>query len=350
MTDKIKNDSGVVKRFFGLHMVEGVAQYLGEGGEPYRILILEEVLKRMDSTFEGRPVFVGHQEANLERLREQADGYVVKSFFNKSDGKHWAEFIVVSDKGLEAIRNGWRLSNAYKLKQLGQGGRWHAVDYEKTVEMGEYDHLAIVDDPRYSESIILSPEEFQEYNRKKEAELAHLTNSNDKPQKKKGEIKMPIGLNFFKKQKVENSEQVTALEELSIKLPKSGREVDLITLINEADASAQDVGFANGSDKVKVGDKEMNVDDLVKEYNSLCAMKNEWEGEERRKKENSDKEDKEKKENKNEDDKEKKAENSVSKDKKHFDLLMNAGERGMIDGRSVVETSHDRVARGKDRY
>ena len=172
---KIKNASQYPKRFYGLHFAEGCAEYKTAPDKSFMIFIGENAIKNMDATFEGKPVFVGHRDEVTPEMIP--DGHVIKSFFNKADGKTWVEFIVTSDEGLEAISKGWELSNAYKIVRSGAGGRWHGIDYGQEVVEGEYEHLAIVPDPRYEESIVLSPEEFKTYNEQKEAELKKLQNS-----------------------------------------------------------------------------------------------------------------------------------------------------------------------------
>lgn len=194
----INNSKTLPKVYYGLHMAPGVAEYKEPDSKPYRILIGEETIKNMDSTFQGRPVYVQHvDEVNLDKIQIEADGYVVESFFNSIDGKHWVKFIVVSDKGHEAIRNGWRLSNSYIPKRFSGGGLWHGVEYSKEIIDGEYDHLAIVQNPRYDESVILTPEQFKNYNGEKEIELKKIANAKNKETNK-------MKLNLFKKQKIEN--------------------------------------------------------------------------------------------------------------------------------------------------
>ena len=257
----IKNAHTLPKVYFGLHMVEGVAEYKDpkvNNGEPWRILVNEDEIKNMDASFQGRPVYVLHVDAvDLSNIQNEADGYVVRSFYNPADGKHWCEFLVVSDAGHEAIARKWKLSNAYHFRQTAGGGKWHGVDYQKRVMDGEYDHLAIVPNPRYAESIILTPEEFKAYNAEKEIELKRLANSHEE----KGEDSM--NLNFFKKTKVENSEE---LSQMSVTLPKSKREVSVSKLINEADDMAMTGAYANGDHKVKVGEEEMSVNQLVEKH------------------------------------------------------------------------------------
>src|SRR5689334_328672 len=100
---KIENAKTLPKIYYGLHFLPGTAEYREPAKEPYRIFIGEEAIKNMNASFAGRPVYVHHvDEVNLDKIQE-ADGYVVESFYNKNDGKTWAKFIVVSDRAHEAI-------------------------------------------------------------------------------------------------------------------------------------------------------------------------------------------------------------------------------------------------------
>jgi hypothetical protein len=374
---KIHNAKQKPARFFGLHMAEGVAEYREEGQQPYRIFVGEETLKEMDPTYEGCPVYVMHvDEVNLDNLQTEADGYVVKSFFNKADGKHWAEFIIVSDRAHEALRGGWKLSNAYIPKQMGPGGQWHGVDFSKEITDGVYEHLAIVPNPRYMESIVLTPEEFAKYNADKEAELKKLSNS-------QGEKSM---FSLFKKQKVENSAE---LVEMSVVLPKSKIERTVAQLINEADAmehaKKNDDMVAHPESHVLVGKEKMKINDLIKKYQDMCneleVMKKEKE-EKEAVKDDADAAVKEMKKDDDDagaakheeevpavkkvndevpaDDKEalKKtlelAEHEVlemeGKKKNNFEKLKNAEQRARDFEVVRVELSEDKVARGKSRY
>lgn len=347
--------------FYGLHMCAGLAEYQQVEGA-HRILIDEQTIKNMDSTFPGRPVYVHHvDEVKFEDI-QKADGYVVESFFNKADGKHWAKFIVVSDRGHEAIRSGWKLSNAYLIKNTVGGGRWHGLDYDKEVTSGEYEHLAIVPNPRYDESIILTPDQFKEYNQQKEAELIRLKNSIESKEKTMSKF------TFWKKEKVENGAD---LDTMSVILPKSGKAVELSKLINDADEAEEkkdEAKMANGEDKVKVGEEEMTVNSLLEKYNSMCAKKNEDEEKakneaeaeelkkkneeeeaEKLKKENEDEEaEKLKKENEDEVENEDPEEMDEKKQNAFFEKLKNAADN--VTTTKVVETAQDQVARGKSRY
>lgn len=277
---KLKNGAGKPLVFYGLHMVEGVAEYQEPEKEPYRILVGESAIKNMNPSFQGCPVYVDHvDEVDLDNIREEADGYVMESFFNKADGKNWVKFIVVSDRAKEAIKMGWKLSNAYVPTSFAGGGLWHGVEYAKEVMGGEYEHLAIVSNPRYEESVILTPEQFKEHNGEKESELLRLANSKDQ---KKEKVKMKF--NLFKRTKVENS---TDIEGMLVSLPKCKKDVLLTEVIEGYDTVLNMHGYANGDHLVKVGDKdEMSVNDLVKKHMEMCnkmsemeSAKNDGEGE-----------------------------------------------------------------------
>lgn len=225
----VKNASEMPKRYYGLHFYPGVAEYSEPGAKSYRIMLNEATLRQMDDTFTGCPVYVKHKdEVDLKNIQTEADGFVVKSFYNELDGKHWCEFIIVSDKGHQAIRNGWKLSNAYIPEAFGPGGLWNGVEYQKEVTRGKFEHLAIVPDPRYQDANVLTPAEFQAYTDNLRLELKKVANS-----AKRGQ---PM-FEFFKKTKVES----TDISETVVKLPKSGKEVTIAQLINAADIESKDM-------------------------------------------------------------------------------------------------------------
>lgn len=252
-----------------MHFYPGVAEYQEPGKDPYRVFLNEDTLRKMDPTFAGRPIFVEHVdevEDNLDELRKDADGWVVESFYNQADGKHWVKFLVVSELGEKAISNGMRLSNAYVPDgHYRAGGLWNGVSYTKEITGGEFEHLAIVRVPRYEESVIMTPEQFKMYNEEKLVELKRLSNSKDK----KGDSEM--GFKLFKKTKVENA---IDLEGMCVVLPKSGKEITITQLVNDMDemedAKKKNEVMADPSHKVKLHDGSMcNVGELVAKHKEM---------------------------------------------------------------------------------
>ncbi len=381
MTLKLANSKGEV--FYGMHFYPGVAEYAPPNQDPFRIFINEDTIRKMNPTFAGRPIFVEHVDGvddNLDDVKHDADGWVVESFFNQADGKTWAKFIVVSKRGLAAIKNGYRLSNAYVPTAFARGGLWNGVSYEREVTDGQHEHLAIVKNPRYEESQVLTPEQFKEYNQSKQSELTRLANS------KEGETEMK--LNFFKR-KVEKLENGADLQDLSVTLPKSGVEKTIIQLVNEADAAIEQAKaprMANDDDMYMMGNDKMTVGEMAKQFNAMKEemakskanaggtpeqkpdaesldngeelpiddkrpMENE-EDDEKAKKEKADKE-----KMANEADDKAKAEKAkadaaaAAKKKENFDKLANAQERAASTANvAKVEIMADQVQRGKVRY
>lgn len=259
----IKNANGKAERFYGMHFYPGVARYEEPGKEPLTVLVNENTIRKMSPTFCGAPLFVDHVEGiddhNVEINKDASDGWVIRSFYNEADGKTWCEFMVHTKRGLEAIKRGYRLSNAYVPSQYGDGGMWNGVEYDKTVLDGSFEHLAIVMNPRYEESVIMTPEEFKAYNEKQTVELKRLTNSNDKKETK-------MKLNIFKRTKVENS---LDLDGMMVELPKSKQEMSLTKVVEAYDTILNMNGYANGDHMVKVGEEEHSVNDLVKKHMNL---------------------------------------------------------------------------------
>lgn len=340
------------KLYYGLHMAEGTAEYKKSDGA-YRILIRESAIKKMDKTMQGIPVIVNHVDDEIDYKNidhnKDIDGWVVRSFFNKSDGKHWAEFMVTTQRGEDALRQGYRLSNCYIPKQYTNGGEWHGVQYAKEVTDAEYEHLAIVKNPRYPESIVLTPEEFKLYNEKKELELERLANSKDEKvvevPKQNGE-KRKMKFNMFKREKVEKLTNETDIESLVVELPKSKKEYTYEMLVNKSDEAEMKNGFANGEDKVKVGEKDMTVNELVEYFKNSEKEKEEMKNSKGKKNADMDAEKeedpsaKEKKENKKKNSSDEDGEN-------HFEKLKNAADKAQDQ---EVKQIFDGVAIGKKRY
>jgi hypothetical protein len=390
MTVKVLNTKSKPEVYFGLHMVEGLAEYAEPGKDPYRIYIGEDAIKNMNPSFQGKPVYVDHvdgvDDQDLEIEAELA-GVVVRSFFNKSDGKNWTEFVVFTDEAKKAIRQGWKLPNAYVPTSFAGGGENHGVQYLKEVVAGEYEHLAIVQNPRYEESKILTPEQFKDYNAEKESELVRLANSKETKKENSKMAKLDLKkLNIFKRAKVENGKDGLELAGLMVQLPESGEEMLLTDVILELDTIKNMNGYANGDHMVKVGEDEMSVNDLVKQHMEMCnaqaeaeeAAQNAGEGEPGEDIENDTEEQDISEglgdvgdrggdasldnEEDDEEDKKKKAaakKNSAGKPKTEAEKaaarkaalkLQNARDRGDQEQTAVVDLGSDKVARGKARY
>ena len=323
---KFSNASVEPKILYGLHFSDGVAQYKDQD---LMIFVGDKVARKMDVTFAGKPIYVDHVDKVELKDIEKADGFVVESFYNEADGKHWCKMIFVTDEAHDAYAKGYVLSNSYIVKSKAGGGVWHGVDYDEEIMDAEYEHLALVQNPRYAESIILSPEQFKEYNINKKAENERLKNSI-------GDTKM---FKFFKTQKVENSSD---LGEMSVELPLSKMTVSITKLINEADKAEM-----AKKEEVKANKKKKNEEEEAEK------LKKENEEEEESKENEEEELENEEEELENEEEEEekpkmnKKKKNSISNFKKLSNAHISNSEE---DESETIDLAMDQCARGRDLY
>lgn len=359
----MQNSKDFPKRYFARHIKEGLVHYRNKDGEDELYLVKDEALKKMNSSFEGKPIYIRHvDEVNLETMKNDAAGYVVKSFYNEFDGAWWAE-IIADDEAQGYIEKGWAVSNAYLPTELGSGGVYHDIGYKKEVINGEYEHLAIVDNPRYEEAVIMTPEEFKNFNEGRKAELEKLKNSkeNEMTEEEKSQFKAEL-LDSLKNSLADMIKDTVknAMDEKTEEDKKNAADEDHRQLIREiaAISAKGESDFEGGlEEKVKtiigLAEKLGYSEDEAK-HNA----EDEEEDKEEESKENSEEEeDKDSKENESdEDSKENKCSNEEEKEEeekkensKFFSFLHNA--KGNYENKKKsVETMASGLARGKARY
>lgn len=334
MEEEKKNAISYPSIFYAKHMETGLCGYENE-----TILIDGDNLKNMIPTFVGKPVYVHHQEVDLDNLKEQAHGYIVESFYNEIDGWLWVKMLLVDDIAKQAVANGWSVSNAYIPTEWGAGGTHHNVPYDRKIVNGEFTHLAIVPNPRYEEAKILSPDEFKTYQSLKKERLEELHNSLSTKEQKGNTM-----FKFFKnvKQEVSSVDSDTLVEIKNAKGEAS--EVKISEMVdallnakkNESDAKEKDKAEegkeegekVNMGATIRVGNEDMTIGDLVNAYNNMLNAKKNAD-------EEAEKKEKEEKEN--------------SKSVNHFEELKNANSNFKPEV-TTIELSMDKLARGKQRY
>lgn len=374
----LKNEKQMPSRYYARHIKEGLVHYL-ENGKDTLYLVKNEALKKMNKSFEGKPIYVRHVDSvDMERLRETADGYVVKSFYNEFDGAWWAEIMVVSDAGHAAVKKGWAVSNCYSPTEYGDGGVYHDIGYQKEIRNGEYEHLAIVPNPRYEEAVIMTPEDYEKYNEGKQQEINKLKNSKESEMLTQEEMetlvaKVMNSLSEPLKEAVKNAVEAKAEEDKKNAADEDHRklirEIAAVSAKAEGDFSggleekvreiigmAEKLGYSK--DEAGKNSKENECSEEEKKENEAKAEEDKKESED--KANESDKPEEEVKENeaeaedkkedacKNADEEEKKEEEKKENSKGFFSLLKNAKAKSQ-DG-SVTKTMAAGLALGKQRY
>ena len=352
----MKNSKDFPKRYFARHIKEGLVHYRSKDGGDELYLVKDDALKKMNPSFEGKPIYIRHvDEVNTDTMKNDAVGYVVKSFYNEFDGAWWAE-IIADDEAQGYIEKGWAVSNAYLPTELGSGGVYHDINYLKEIKNGEYEHLAIVDNPRYEEAVIMTPDEYKAFNEGRKAELEKLKNSKENEMlsdEDKKEIldSLKNSLADIVKDTVKN-----AIEEKKEEDMKNAEDEDHRQLIREiAAVSAKGEGdFEGGLDEkvreiIKLAEKLGYSKDEAKHN----AEDEEEDKKEEESKENSDEE--EKKEDSEEETKENKCKNEdeekdeeKKENSKFFNFLHNA--KNSNEKSSKVATMASGLALGRKRY
>jgi hypothetical protein len=113
------------------------------------ILLGQVALEKMSVTIRGVPVVIDHQiidPANIEQLKM---GRVADMHYDTEKDLWDAHFVVDDEKAVEKLKAGWGVSTAYRITQSGPGGKYNNVPYDREVLDAVYDHLAIVESPRY---------------------------------------------------------------------------------------------------------------------------------------------------------------------------------------------------------
>jgi len=264
-----RNASQFPRMFYCRHMQPGICGY-----ETDTVLVDTDVLKRMLPTGVGKPVYIHHQDVDLDKLKETAAGYVTEAFYNELDGWGWFKFLAIDDECYQAVANGWSVSTAYIPTKWGAHGTKNNCPYDKEVLDAEFTHLAIVPDPRYEGARIFTPDEFKAYQEGKKRQLEELQNSKTK------------GKPMFKMFKNTRQEVSTVDEDTQIEL-QNGKTVSVAEMINAMKAEKEK---ENSDQMVDVMGEKMPLKELVNKYEKMCAKKNEADDKE---------EDEEKKEKKN---------------------------------------------------
>lgn len=362
--------------FYCRHMQPGTALYQREG----TLLVDTDGMKNLISSVGKRsiPVYLGHQDVDLDSIKEDSVGVVSDSFYNQNDGWAWFKFVIYDDKGHDAIKQGWSVSNAYLPTKKNGSGTKNNVPYKEEILDGQFTHLAIVPDPRYEGAKIFTPEEFIAYQEEKKKQNGQLLNSKEKKSMfkffNKVETNTPTDDSL-----VEVNGELKSWGEIKNALEqeeKSKKQADAKVVINGkemtvAEAAAAYAEIVNKK-KMKKNDESDDADqegDGKKEKIEESGEDKKGEKKNKKMKKNADDEDEEEDCMTNEDEedvdeeeekqmkgnkKEKKnslREVATAKSDEYFETLQNARDKANIVATpQLVETTADKMQRGKDRY
>jgi hypothetical protein len=298
------------------------------------VYISPENLPTIAEKFKGCKIVIEHKEVSEQEAQQEIVGYVNNIYME--DGWAWANFTIHSQEAIEAIDNkGYSTSCAYQAVMKKQGGVKNAVEYEdEVIDIVKDDtitHIALVENPRYNDAIILE------------------NSINNK-------IKNKI-MNIFKfKSEKEGSKELT-LENSLFEI--DGEEMPVSEMVSYyknamAEKKANKCKYANGDDKIDVDGEEMTISELANFYKKNKKKNEEMKEEDKKeneekeedKKENEDKEE-DKKENEDMKEEDKKENEDKEEDKKENEKEEEEEKKGNTMKNSIgVEKGDDLNANG----
>lgn len=117
-------------------------------------LLKKETIDKFVNTFVECPVIIDHKDNITEN---DVVGTIQKIWFSSDDGWFWCSGIITDDKAIKLIENGYNVSCQYRIIDYADNdeGKLHnANPYDKEILNGVFEHLAIVENPRYEDAFI----------------------------------------------------------------------------------------------------------------------------------------------------------------------------------------------------
>lgn len=115
-------------------------------------LLRKETIERCMPSVVGNALTLQHVEVTPENRLELENGVVKEWYYNSDDGWFWVKGTVDTEPAKARINAGQRPSCGYKVLDLGPGGVDHGIRYDQEITNLCFNHLAIVERPRYADA------------------------------------------------------------------------------------------------------------------------------------------------------------------------------------------------------
>jgi hypothetical protein len=244
-------------RSFDCKFIEpGIISYRDQGGGIE--LLRKETIDRCIQSSVGNPLTVGHIMVDAENRLNVEEGIVQEWYYDVDDGWYHVRGVAETDKA-KTLMKVKRPSCGYRVTSFGPGGVYHGIRYDAEITGIEFNHLAIVDKPRYEgatfrlNTIVSNPENMNLIKLFKKL-VTRENGADGKP---------------VESTKVESTE-VPATTEVEI----DGKMVRLNELADVWMKQTADAVRANGDDEVEIDGKRVKMNELVECYRKNAARVN----------------------------------------------------------------------------
>ena len=143
---------GKGRQFKARFLVPGLVKY------DYGVCLLtKENADKFIQGFTGCPVIINHQTVTDQNVKDIAVGDIFSVWFDEKDGYYWCNGILRDKEAIKLINEGYSVSCQYLITEYSDntsGALHNGNPYDKVIENGKPEHLAIVNNPRYEGAII----------------------------------------------------------------------------------------------------------------------------------------------------------------------------------------------------
>ena len=149
-------EKGKGRRFTSKFIEPGIIKYSDDQGKPYVALVKKEAIDRFINSIIGCPLIIKHHDVNKDTVEDLRCGIISNVSYNSIDGWYYCEGIVWDEDAIKNIEErGWSVSCTYVITDEGEGGVYHDMKYDVEFMNGDFEHLALVENPRYEEATIV---------------------------------------------------------------------------------------------------------------------------------------------------------------------------------------------------
>ena len=137
-------------RTFDCKFIEpGIISYKDQGGDIE--LLRKETIDRCIQSAVGNPLTIGHVWITSENRLKEEQGIITDVYYDPVDGWYHVRGTVDTPRAQKLLKLK-KPSCGYSVGEFGPAGTYHGIRYGKEIKDILFNHLAIVDNPRYEEA------------------------------------------------------------------------------------------------------------------------------------------------------------------------------------------------------
>lgn len=115
-------------------------------------LLRRETIERAMPTCIGNPLTLHHVLVTSNNRMQEEHGIITSWYYNPNDGWFWVKGYVDTPSAQVKIKAGKKPSCGYIVRSFGPSGKHHDIRYDKELTEIVFNHLAIVDRPRFEDA------------------------------------------------------------------------------------------------------------------------------------------------------------------------------------------------------